>query len=140
MKPAWLLRPCWYILLFAVSVDLTTIGFGTIPPGGSVERRNANHITVLTDEGTAWYLKVRHSGEQPGLILSYTAWGGDGIGTPVFARMEPLDSVAYTAGFSERSNAPAGNRITLGYKLQAVPDAAAGARTWVVTYTLTETL
>jgi hypothetical protein len=54
--------------------------------------------------------------------------------------MEPLDSVAYTAGFAERSNAPAGNRITCGYRIQAAPDASPGARTWVVTYTLTETL
>jgi hypothetical protein len=140
VKPAPFLRAGWYALLFAVSIDLTTIGFGTIPPGGSVEHRNANHITVLTDEGSAWFLKVRHSGERPGLTLLFTSWGGDGIGTPAFIRMEPLDSVAYTAGFAERSNAPAGNRITFGYRIQAAPDASPGARTWVVTYTLTETL
>lgn len=132
-------RAVGYLLVFALSLDRATIPFGTVEPGGFAELVDRNAITVTADTGTMWYLRVAHSGDLPGVALEFRTSGGRGTGTHYWTPIGEYPRIAYTSTMAEGVTGPAGFPVTFSYRMLAAPDAEAGPRAWVVTYTLSAT-
>lgn len=132
-------RAAGFLLVFALSLDRSTIPFGTVDPGGTAELIDRNAVTVTADTGTMWYLRIGRSGELAGVALEFRTSGGRGTGTFAWTPIDEYPRIAYTSTMAEGATDPAGVPVTFSYRLLAAPDADAGPRAWVVTYTLSAT-
>jgi hypothetical protein len=142
MNPGWVKsKVCGHILalLFTFSLNGSDISLGSLYPGDSNSIINRNSVTVQTDEGFQWYLKIRYTSPPepaPGVTLSYKTSGGAGVGVSGFTVLSGSDSLAYTAKDPDEFTT-VGTQIMFSYKATAANNATSGLRTWELIYTLT---
>lgn len=129
-----------------LSLNYSTLNFGSTNPGTTVNNEAAPVIVLLTtDYNVVWYLEIHDVAPLtkavtlttiPNTNYFHRSTGGAGVHADVaYTAMTTVATTFYTADPSEYNNLPAGTYIT-SYLQVVVPNTQAqGAYTNVTTYT-----
>jgi hypothetical protein len=124
--------------VFSIEVDASSVGFGSVQPGGGAsDFPAAITVTLRTNAGGLFALKARLGVEIPGATLSFrTRSTGKGGSCQAWTILRPAGAVAYVATAAEaHGNLPGGTAVTFDYRAVTGAEAAPGPKAWTVTLT-----